>query len=198
MSLLLIGLVLFIGTHAFTMARGPRGTLVARLGEGPYKGLYSLLSLAGLVLISIGYGQYRQSGYIPIWDPPAWTRHLALLLVWAAFVLVAAAYLPGRIRTFAKGHPMLLGVKIWAAAHLIANGDLGSILLFGTFLAWGVAARISVKRRDEVRVHGGPAAPPSGWRNDVLALAIGTAAYAVFAFWLHPALIGVAVVPGRA
>ena len=198
MPLLLIGLLLFVGTHAFTMARGARAGLVGRIGEGPYKGLYSLLSLAGIVLISIGYGQYRQAGYIPVWDPPVWTRHLALLLVWFAFVFFAAAYLPGRIRSFAKGHPMLLGLKIWAAAHLIANGDLGSILLFGALLAWGVAARISVKRRDEVRDHAGPAAAPSGWRNDGLALALGTVAYVLFAFWLHPWLIGVAVVPGRA
>jgi uncharacterized membrane protein len=197
MTLLLLGLVLFVGTHAFTMARGPRADLVARLGEGPYKGLYSLLSLAGIVLIAIGYGQYRQAGFIPVWDPPVWTRHLATLLVWFAFVFFVAAYLPGRIRNFAKGHPMLLGLKIWAAAHLIANGDLGSILLFGALLAWGVAARISAKRRDEVRDHAGPAAAPTGWRNDVLAIAIGTAAYVVFALWLHPWLIGVPAVPGR-
>ena len=197
MALLVLGLLLFVGTHAFTMARGPRAAVVSRIGGGPYKGVYSLLSLAGILLISIGFGRYRQSGYIPLWDPPVWTRHLALLLVWFAFVFLAAAYLPGRIRNFAKGHAMLLGLKIWAAAHLIANGDLGSVLLFGALLAWGVAARISVKRRDEVREHAGPAAAPSGWRNDGLALAIGTLAYGVFAVWLHPWLIGVAVIPGR-
>jgi uncharacterized membrane protein len=198
MTLLLLGIVLFIGTHAFTMARGPRAALLHRLGEGPYKGLYSLLSLAGIVLISIGYGQYRQAGYVPVWEPPVWTRHLSLLLVWAAFVFFVAAYLPGGIRNAAKGHPMLLGLKIWATGHLIANGDLGSILLFGSLLAWGVAARISAKRRDEARPHGAPAAAPAGWRNDALAVAIGTVAYVAFAFWLHPWLIGVPVVPGRA
>ena len=198
MALLLIGLVLFVGTHALTMARGPRAALIARVGKGPYMGLYSLLSLAGIVLISIGYGQYRQGGYITVWDPPVFTRHLAVLLVWFAFVFFAAAYLPGRIRNLAKGHPMLLGLKIWAAAHLIANGDLGSMLLFGALLAWGVVARISAKRRDEVRDHAGPLTAPLGWRNDVLALAIGTAAYVLFAFWLHPWLIGVPAVPGRA
>ncbi len=196
MTLLILGLALFLGTHAFTMARGSRAAAVARLGEGPYKGLYSLLSLAGIVLISVGYGQYRADGYVPVWEPPVWTRHLALLLVWFAFVAFAAAYLPGRIKTRLK-HPMLAGVKIWALAHLLANGDLGSILLFGSFLAWAVAARISAKRRDEVVPHGGPATPPSGWRNDILALAVGTAAYLAFAFWLHPWLIGVAVVPTR-
>jgi uncharacterized membrane protein len=198
MPLLILGLILFIGTHAFTMAREPRAKLVGRIGEGPYKGLYSLLSLAGIVLIAIGFGQYRQAGYIPVWDPPVWTRHLALTLVWFAFVFVAAAYLPGRIKQAAKGHPMLLGVKIWAVAHLLANGDLGSILLFGSILAWAVAARISAKRRDEVVPHGGPAASPFGWRNDILAVVIGTAVYVVFVLWLHPLLIGVPVLPGRA
>lgn len=197
MTLLILGLVIFIGTHGFTMARGARASAIARVGEGAYKGIYSLLSLAGIVLIAIGYGQYRASGYVPVWDPPVWTRHLALLLVWFAFVFFAAAYLPGRIKRMAKGHPMLLGLKIWAFAHLIANGDLGSILLFGSLLAWGVAARIGAKRRDEVVPHAGPAAPPLGWRNDILALVIGTLAYLAFAFWLHPWLIGVPVIPTR-
>src|SRR3954447_1264157 len=192
MTLLILGLILFLGTHAFTMARGPRARLRERLGGGPYKGLYSLVSLIGLVLIAIGFGRYRAAGYIPVWDPPVWTRHLTLLLVWFAFVAFAAAYLPGRIKGALK-HPMLAGVKAWAVAHLLANGDLGSILLFGSFLAWAVAARISVKRRDEVIDHGGPLAPPSGWRNDIAALVIGTGAYLVFLIWLHPLLIGVPV-----
>jgi uncharacterized membrane protein len=197
MTLLVLGLIVFIGVHAFTMARTTRAGLVARVGEGAYKGVYSVVSLAGLVMISVGFGQYRAAGYIPVWDPPVWTRHLALILVWVAFVLVAAAYLPGRIKAFAKGHPMLLGLKVWAVAHLLANGDLGSILLFGSILAWAVAARISVKRRDEAAAHGAPAAL-GGWRNDILALVIGTLAYGVFVVWLHPWLIGVPVLPGRA
>ncbi|WP_174799922.1 NnrU family protein [Microvirga aerophila] len=196
MTLLIIGLFVFLGTHAFSMARHRRGKLVAKIGEGPYKGLYSLASLAGIVLISIGYSQYRQAGYIPVWDPPTWTRHLALLLVWFAFVCLAAAYLPGRIKRTLK-HPMLAGLKIWAVAHLLANGDLGSILLFGSFLAWAVAARISVKRRDEAVPHGAPLEPPAGFRNDALAIAIGTVAYIAFVVWLHPALIGVPVLPAR-
>jgi uncharacterized membrane protein len=197
MLLLVLGLALFLGIHAFTMARAPRARLRKRLGEGGYKGLYSLLSLAGIVLIAVGYGRYRQEGYVPVWDPPVFTRHLALILVWIAFVAFASAYLPGRIRGALK-HPMLAGVKIWALAHLLANGDLGSILLFGSFLVWAVAARISVKRRDEVTAHGGLAAAPAGSRNDGLALAIGTLAYAVFLVWLHPWLIGVPALPGRA
>jgi uncharacterized membrane protein len=195
-TLLVLGLILFLGTHAFSMARSRRAAVVGRVGEGAYKGLYSLLSLAGVVLISIGYGQYRASGYIPVWDPPVWTRHLALLLVLLAFICFVAAYLPGHIKARLK-HPMLAGVKIWALAHLLANGDLGSILLFGSFLVWGVAARISVKRRDVAAQHGGTAAP-AGIRNDVLAVAIGTIVYVAFVFWLHPWLIGVPVLPMRA
>jgi uncharacterized membrane protein len=193
-TLLVLGLVVFLGTHVFSMARQPRAAVIRKIGEGLYKGLYSLLSLAGIVLISVGYGQYRQAGYVPVWDPPVWTRHLALLLVWFAFVFVAAAYLPGRIRRTLK-HPMLAGVKVWALAHLLANGDLGSILLFGAILAWAVAARISVKRRDEAVPHGAPLEPPSGLRNDALAVAIGTVAYLAFVVWLHPLLIGVPVLP---
>jgi uncharacterized membrane protein len=194
MTILLLGLVVFIGSHAFTMARGPRAQAIARLGEGPYKGLYSLVSLIGLVLIVWGFGQYRAGGYTQVWNPPVWTRHLAVLLVWPAFVAFVAAYLPGRIKGALK-HPMLAGLKIWALAHLLANGDLGSMLLFGGLLAWAVAARISTKRRDEVRDHGGPAARTGGWRNDLLAVAIGTALYLVFLLWLHPVLIGVPALP---
>lgn len=197
MFLLILGLALFVGVHAFTMARGMRAAAIARFGEGPYKGFYSLVSLLGIVLISIGFGQYRQDDYLQVWDPPVWTRHLALLLVLPAFVMFVAAYLPGRIKRTLK-HPMLAGIKLWALAHLLANGDLGSMLLFGAILAWAVAARISAKRRDEVVPHGGPAVAPAGPRNDLLAIGIGGAAYLVFLFWLHPLLIGVSALPVRA
>ena len=196
MGLLVFGLIVFLGTHAFSMARQRRHALIGKIGPGPYKGLYSLLSLAGVILISIGYGRYRAEGYIPLWDPPVWTRHLALLLVFVAFVFFVAAYLPGRIKRALK-HPMLAGVKVWALAHLLANGDLGSILLFGSFLAWAVAARISVKRRDEAVPHGAPLEPPAGIRNDALAVGIATVAYIAFVVWLHPLLIGVSVLPGQ-
>lgn len=191
MVALLLGLVLFLGAHAFTMARGPRAALIGRLGEGPYKGLYSLVSLAGFVLIAYGFGLYRRDGWVELWSPPVWTRHLALLLVWAAFVCLAAAYRQSHIKRALK-HPMIAGVKIWALAHLLANGDLGSLLLFGSFLVWGVLARISMKRRGDAV----PAVAPDGWRNDAIALVIGTVAWFVFARWLHPWLIGVAVWPG--
>lgn len=196
MLVLVAGLALFLGSHVFTMNRDGRAATIARVGEGPYKIVYSLVALAGLVLVGQGYGEYRRSGWIDVWYPPVWTKHLALLLVWAAFVCVTAAYVPGRIKTALK-HPMLAGVKIWALSHLLSNGDLGSIVLFGSILAWAVVARISIKRRpDEVLAHAGPAAAPAGWRNDVLAVAIGTALWFVFARWLHPLWIGVAVWPG--
>lgn len=202
MPVLLLGTLLFIGTHSFTMAREPRAAAIGRLGENGYKVAYSLLSLLGLILIGVGYDQYREAGTIPVWDPPVWTRHLALLLVWLAFLAFAAAYLPGRIKGALK-HPMMVAIKVWALAHLLANGDLGSMLLFGSLLAWAVFARISVKRRSVAAAHGGPlvapAAPdtPAGFRNDALALGIGTAAFLVFAIWLHPRWIGVAVWPGQ-
>ena len=198
MLLLVAGLALFLGVHFFTTRRDSRAALIARMGEGAYKGVYSVLSLAGIALIAIGFGTYRREGWIDVWYPPVWTAHLALLLVWAAFVCFVAAYLPGRIKTTLK-HPMLAGVKIWALAHLLANGDLGSILLFGSILAWAVLARISLKRRpvEVVRDHAGPLAAPAGWRNDILAIVIGTAVWFVFARWLHPMLIGVSVWPGR-
>ncbi|MFD0936725.1 NnrU family protein, partial [Methylobacterium trifolii] len=146
MLILILGLVLFLGIHAFSIARAKRAEVIGQVGENRFKLGYTLLSALGLVLIGVGFHQYRAAGYIPVWDPPVWTRHLALLLMLPVFVLLAAAYLPGRIRARTK-HPMLLAVKIWATAHLLANGDLGSMLLFGGFLAWAVAARISAKRR---------------------------------------------------
>lgn len=195
MALLILGLAIFLGTHAFTMARGPRARLIARIGEGPYKILYSVLSLAGLVLIGQGYGAYRRDGWIDVWYPPVWTKHLGLLLVLIAFICFVSAYIPGRIKTTLK-HPMLAGVKIWALSHLLSNGDLGSILLFGSILAWAVMARISAKRRNEVVPHAGPAVAPAGWRNDAAAVVVGSVAWFVFARYLHPLWIGVNVWPG--
>jgi uncharacterized membrane protein len=199
MLLLILGLVLFLGTHAFTMLRTRRDALVGEIGENRYKLGYTALSALGLVLIGVGFHDYRMAGMIPVWDPPVWTRHLALTLVLLAFICLAATYVPSHIRAKAK-HPMLLAVKIWATAHLLANGDLGSILLFGGFLAWAVSARISLKRRERVAglPPGGRAAVavPAGWRNDALVVLIGTAAWFIFARYLHYPVIGVPVWPG--
>ena len=192
MILFLLGLALFLGMHAFTMMRGQRTMLVDRLGEGGYKALYAVISLIGIVLLWIGYGEYRASGYIQVWDPPTFTRHLALLLMIPVFPLLFAAYLPGEIKRRAK-HPMLLAVKIWALAHFLANGDLGSMILFLAFLAWAVIARIAAKRRGDT----GGTVPwgANARRNDLIAIGAGLAVYVLFAFWLHPLLIGVAVIP---
>jgi uncharacterized membrane protein len=190
MTLLVLGLALFLGVHTLSTLRPARAGLIGRLGEGPYKGLYSLLSAAGLVLIVVGYGAYRGAGYVAVWDPPLGLRPVTLALNWLAFVALAAAYSPlGKIKSLLR-HPMLVGVKAWALAHLLANGDLGSILLFGGLLAWAVYDRISVKRR------GDAGAPPSSVTiGDPIAVGVGSAVFALM-FWLHPIAFGVPIGPG--
>lgn len=190
MAWLVLGLVLFLGVHTFTTMRGARAAAIGRLGEGGYKGLYSLVSAAGLVLIVIGFGSYRSSGYIQVWNPPRAIFHpIALALLWFAFVALVAAYAPpSRIKAILR-HPMLVGVKAWALSHLLVNGDLGSMLLFGGLLAWAVYDRIALKRRGDAGDAPTPTSTP--WsKNDLLVVAIGTAAY-VLMFWLHDTLIGV-------
>jgi uncharacterized membrane protein len=186
MTLLVLGLVLFLGMHSVgIVAPGWRDAQVARRGEGAWKGIYSVVSLVGFVLLVYGYGVARQSPIV-LYTPPAALRHVALLLLLPVFVLLFAAYLPGRIRTAAK-HPMLLATKLWAAGHLLANGTLADVLLFGGFLAWAVADRISMKRRPVRAVPGAPAGP----LNDVIAVVGGLAVYALFLFWAHEWMIGV-------
>ncbi|MGL4439159.1 MAG: NnrU family protein [Bosea sp. (in: a-proteobacteria)] len=193
MLILILGLVLFLGTHALTMASGPRAELKTRLGEGGFKGVYTALSLLGFVLIIYGFGVYRAGAWVEVWQPPVWTRHLALLLMLPVFVLFLSNKSGGMIEAIVK-HPLLLATKIWATAHLLANGDLGSTLLFGSFLAWAVMARISLKRRAGVNV---PAAPTGFTQRDWIAIGAGLVLWFAFARWLHPWLIGVAVWPGR-
>jgi uncharacterized membrane protein len=187
MMMLILGLVLFLGAHSFTTLRAARATTIGQFGEGPYKGLYSLASAAGLVLIVWGFARYRDGGYVTVWDPPAWLHPITLVLMWFSFVALAATYAPtGSIKGLLR-HPMLVGVKAWALAHLLVNGDLGSMILFGSFLAWAVYDRIAVKRR------GDPGAPRSGvTAGDAIALLVGSAAYAAM-FWLHPLIIGVPI-----
>jgi len=187
LAILVIGLVLFIAVHAFTTRRDQRAALVARIGEGPYKGLYSVLSLIGIVLIAWGYARYRATGWIDVWYPPAWTRHIVVTLMWPACIGLVAAYVPGDIKRVLK-HPMLVAVKLWAFAHLLANGDLGSIILFGSFLAWAVFDRITLKRRSDP---GAPPIPSGGRRNDIIAVVVGTVLYLVLGFLFHPLVIGV-------
>jgi uncharacterized membrane protein len=187
MFLLILGLVLFLGMHGFTMLRGPRAALVGRLGEGGYKGLYTLVSLIGFGLMIWGYGAYRAAGYIPVWSPPVWTRHLAALLLLPVLPMLFSAYAKGFVKARLK-HPMILAVKLWALAHLLANGDLGSILLFGGFLVWAVLAFMSMRRRPA------PAAafvPNPG--QDAAAILGGLIGYLALVFGLHRWLIGVGV-----
>ena len=146
LGLEILGLVLFLGAHVFTSMRAPRAALIARIGEGPYKGLFSLVAIVGIVLLGYGYARYRAEGLIPIWYPPPWTRHIVVALMWPASIAVVAAYIPGDIKRVLK-HPMLVGVKIWAVAHLCANGDLGGIILFGSVLLWAGYDRMTLKRR---------------------------------------------------
>jgi len=189
LAILVVGLAAFIGAHVFVTLRAPRAAVIARIGEWPYKGLMALVSLAGLVLIGYGFGQYRASGWIDLWYPPRWTYYVAQFLMWPASIFVVAAYIRGNIWRTLK-HPMLVGVKTWAVAHLIANGDLGSILLFGSFLGWAGYDRITLKRRTDL---GAPAIPARGHRNDVIALVVGTVLYLALGFVFHPIVVGVPV-----
>ena len=183
-----LGLILFLGAHSTrALADGWRSAMIARLGEGTWKGLYSLLSLAGFVLICYGYGLARAEPVV-LWVPPVWTRHLAAVLTIPAFILLAAAYVPGNRIKAAVGHPMVAGVKVWALAHLLANGNLADVLLFGSFLIWAVLSFRAARGRD--RAAG--TRYPAGLASRTLAtIGIGLVAWAAFAFALHGWLIGV-------
>jgi uncharacterized membrane protein len=185
----IVGLVVFLGAHVFVSMRGHRAALITKLGEGPYKGLFSLVSLIGLVLLSYGFARYRAEGIIPLWYPPSWTRYIVQIAMLPASIALVAAYIPGDIKRVLK-HPLLVAVKIWAAAHLCANGDLGGIILFGAVLAWAVYDRITLKRRADA---GSPPIPVGGRRNDVIAVVVGTIVYLALGLLFHPLVIGVPV-----
>ena len=186
---MILGLVLFFAPHTLTTQRSLRARFVASMGEGGYKIGYAVASFLGLALIVWGFSHYRAAGMIPVWSPPTFLRHLNVALMLPAVILVVASYLRGRIYTAVK-HPMLAGVKLWAFGHLLANGDLGGIILFGSFLAWAVFDRISLKRRADA---GGPPIPVGGIGNDLIAVAVGFVAYLALAFAFHPVVIGIPV-----
>src|SRR3954451_21223849 len=190
LAVMILGLVLFLGVHTLTSQRDLRARIIASTGEGAYKLGYALASLFGLVLIVWGFAHYRATGWIDIWYPPKALKHISVALMLPAVILVVASYIRGRIYTTLK-HPMLSGVKLWAVAHLLANGDLGSIILFGSFLGWAVFDRISLKRRADP---GAPPIPVGGIGNDLIAGAVGFVAYLALAFAFHPVVIGVPVV----
>lgn len=194
MAWLILGLVLFLGVHCIAIVTpAGRERLVAQMGEGGFKGLYSVISAVGLGLIVWGYGLARENP-VMVYQMPGGFRHLAALLMLPVFVLLLAAYLPGRIQRAAK-HPMLLAVKLWALAHLLAQsvtgGTFADVLLFGGFLVWAVADRISLKRRAQA----GPLRPvpvlPASGANDAIAVVGGLALYALTVMWAHAALFGV-------
>jgi uncharacterized membrane protein len=188
MSMLVIGLLVFLGAHSVRIfAEDWRSARVQAMGTGAWKGAYSLISIVGLVLIVCGYGESRAMP-VELWQPPVWTRHLAALLTVPAFVLLAAAYVPGtRIKAAVK-HPMVLGVKLWAFAHLIANGRLADVILFGAFLLWAILDFRAARRRDRAT---GAVYKAGPMLRDAIAIVVGLVAWAVFAMYLHAAWIGV-------
>jgi len=189
MTTLVAGLILFLGVHSVRIFAEPwRVRTIARIGENPWKGVYSLISIAGFVLLVWGYGQARQQGVV-LFEPPVFMRHITSLLMLVSFVLLAAAYVPGNHIKARLGHPMIIGVKVWAFAHLLANGRLSDVVLFGAFLAWAVADFIAARKRDRAA---GTVYPPGDELRTVLTVVAGVVAWAVFVAGLHLWLIGVA------
>ena len=186
MLIFILGLVIFLGLHLLPVRAPLKANLVARFGEGAYKGLFSLGSLIGIVLIVWGYEMTRFAGAMVLWQPPTGMRHLTLLLMIPVFPLLLAAYVPGKIRATVK-HPMLAAVKLWAFAHLLANGTLPDVILFASFLAWGVIDRISLKRRGVQ-----PPAPVAHFTGgDWAAIVIGLILYGLTVWRVHLLVIGV-------
>jgi len=188
----LAGLILFFGTHFYTSFRSrDQNSLPARMGAGPYKGLYSLLTGIGFVALIWGYAMLKP--WIPLAAPPFWTRHITMALMLPAMIIIVAAYMPpaGFIKKAVK-HPLLTATKLWALAHLISNWDVASIILFGSFLVYGVVDRIAVKRRGDV----GFANIKPNVLGDLLSIAVGLALYLLLVYELHYMLIGVDILSG--
>lgn len=188
MAMMLFGLAIFVGIHVLTTFRGLRAQLVGQVGEGAYRGYFSVLALAGVLLTAYGYGLWRASGPALVWDPPVGMRHLVLLLMVFACIAWVAALVPSHIKAWLK-HPLLVGLKIWAFSHLLANGDAASIVLFAVVLAFAVYDRIALKRR------GAPLpVAPAGWGGDAVVVIGALALYAALAFLFHPYVVGVPVI----
>lgn len=188
MTLLIVGLLLFLGSHSIRIvAESWRAGQIARRGEVAWKRIFSLVSLAGFALVVYGYGQARGTPVV-LWVPPLWTRHLAALLMLPSFVLIAAAYVRGNRIKAAVGHPMVAGVKVWAFAHLIANGNLADVVLFGAFLAWAIVDFIAARRRDRAA---GTRYPVGTALRDAVTVGAGLVGWGLFAWVLHGPLIGV-------
>lgn len=188
MLILILGLIIFLGVHSVRIfAEDWRRHFIARIGDGPWKGIYSLASVVGFVLIVWGYGMARQEPVL-LWSSPFWLKHLAILLNLIAFILFAAYLVPaGRIKA-RLGHPMLLSVKVWAFAHLLANGTLADLLLFGSFLAWAIVDFAAARRRDRAAGTVRIAGPP---RNDAIAVIVGVLIWAALIWRVHYWIVGV-------
>jgi uncharacterized membrane protein len=183
----ILGLTLFLGVHSTRVfAEGWRAATIARIGEGPWKGIYTVLSIAGFVLLVWGYGQARQQ--VPLWDPPAFMRHVTALLMLPVFILFVAAYVPRNGIKAKLHHPQVLSVKLWALAHLLSNGNLADVLLFGGFLAWAILSFTAARKRDRAA---GKVYPAGTMQGTVVCVVVGLAIYAAFVFGLHTWLIGV-------
>jgi uncharacterized membrane protein len=188
MTWLILGLLIFLGSHSVRIFAEPwRGARIAAMGLNAWKGVYSIVSILGFVLIVWGYGVARGAPVI-LYSPPVWTKHVAALLTIPAFILLAAAYVPGTRIKRAVGHPMIAGVKAWAFAHLLANGTLADVVLFGAFLVWAIVDYIAARRRDRAA---GTVYVVGPITRDLAAVVVGLVAWAAFAFWLHAVLIGV-------
>ncbi|CTQ74401.1 NnrU family protein [Roseibium alexandrii] len=190
MFLLIAGLILFLGIHSLPMFADKRAALEEKFGVLGYKGLFAVVSAIGFVMIIYGYGAARAEGPAILYDPPFWLRHVTMLFMIPVFIFLVAAYVPCRIKKALK-HPMLVAVKLWAFSHLLTNGDLASVLLFGSFLVWAVADRISLKRRG---LGGGAVMTKEpGKFSDIIVILVGLGLYVLFALKLHMLLIGVPV-----
>ena len=188
MGLLVLGLILFLGVHSTRIfADGWRTATIAKIGEKPWKGLYSVLSIATFVLLVWGFSRARQNPVL-LWTPPVAMRHVAALLMVIAFILFVAAYVPRNGFKARLHHPQFLSVKVWAFAHLLANGMLIDVLLFGGFLLWAVLGYTAARRRDRAAQ---AVYPPGTVQGTVITIVVGLVAWALFAFWLHGWLIGV-------
>jgi len=187
MVYLLLGLVLFLGIHLIrVLVPDMRINTIAKIGEGSWKGIYSLVSIIGIVFISLGFTDVKL-GYDELYDPPSFLKHIAMLLILISFILMAAGSLKAGYIKVAVNHPMLVAVKTWAFSHLLVNGDMASVLLFGSLLIWAVITLISTKRR------GGRPPEASSYMPDIISVVIGSVVFFIFAYYLHPWLIGVSV-----
>jgi uncharacterized membrane protein len=191
LAILVLGLVVFVANHLFVAFRGARAAAIGRLGKPVYHALFGLMSLIGVALIVWGFAEYRATEWVQVWTPPTFMRHITVGLMLIVSILLAAYVIPSHIKARSR-YPLIAAVKLWAFAHLLANGDLGGIILFGSLLVWAVYAYATAKRRTDVT----PAVAPKGFKNDVAVVIAGIVVYLALGYWFHPFVIGLSVFPG--